>query len=57
MRTVRTFTVSLLIATATTCGVLGLANIEPSTNTELVAAAATTTDDDTHWTPADDTHW
>jgi hypothetical protein len=61
MSDVRTVTVSLLIAAAGACGVLGLvsAGSVPG-NDVVVAAAGNATADDTHWVaPAgdDDTHW
>jgi hypothetical protein len=57
MRTVRTVTVSLLVATAGACGVLGLVGATSPAGTEVHTASAA---DDTHWVaPAgdDDTHW
>ncbi len=59
MRTVRTVTVSLLVATAGACGVLGLVGATSPAGTEVVTATSAG-DDDTHWVaPAgdDDTHW
>ena len=59
MRTVRTVTVSLLVATAGACGVLGLVSAKSPTGNDVVIAAATD-DDDTHWVApqgGDDTHW
>jgi hypothetical protein len=65
MRTVRTVSVSLLVAAAGACGVLGLVSAQSPAGDEVVVVA-TTGDDDTHWTPRtavtqgvadDDTHW
>ncbi len=58
MRTVRTVTVSLLVATAGACGVLGLVSATSPTGNDVVIAA--TGDDDTHRVApqgGDDTHW